>query len=546
MRTKRNRQKIKRYNFSVMQKSRRKKTGKATPLRAAGMVLCSMLIIVLFSFGVMATARTLKYSVPGWHGSARGRYFISSQTGEMLKGLYQIEDSIYYFSDNGYVQTGWIQQDDCYGYANLKGQLARGEQEIDGVAYNFQEDNGQLYKGWKTIDGTPYCFDDHGFPLSGLYEEDGVEWYLNEDGSAAEGYFKASDGNEYYFSKAGRAADAFASIDNKRYYFDSNGDIVTGWYKTTDGWYLFDENGVQQTGWQETDDGVSYYYLSTGEMVRGWQNVDGAVRYFNEDGSLGQGFEQINGKYYSFSDGVSQTGWASSGSKQYYLDGNGNFLSGWCVIDEKPYAFESTGALKQGWDRSNDKVYYFIDGVSQSGVISDGLNQYSLNGCGDLNGSVGSTSETIIADQATEGEGAAVTEEAAASSQQEQAPQTISFSSTLTLNGKGMTMGQSLATQDDFPGQPVSSGDTSAVFTYDGFVLYGSSSAKLSGIDLTSSACATAEGATVGMTEAQVAAIYGASYQKNGSTMVYRGSNGVRLSFELNGAGSVQKISYRS
>ena len=100
-------------------------------------------------------------------------------------------------------------------------------------------------------------------------------------------------------------------------------------------------------------------------------------------------------------DGVSKAGWAQNGANRYYLDGNGHYLTGWNVIAGQPYAFDASGALKQGWDRTSGKIYYFIDGISQSGTISDGVTQYELNGCGSLGGVSAVQAETPAVSEET-------------------------------------------------------------------------------------------------------------------------------------------------
>jgi glucan-binding YG repeat protein len=364
--------------------SRRKglrKRGVLLRVKAAAVLAVAALALGCVALVTGNKMREATPDAPGWHKSEEGRYYISSQTGDRLRGFYQIGKHLYYFNEDGLVETGWVTITGYQGYADPKGRLVMGDHKIRGILYHFQQTDGQLYTGWVTLGDTVYCYDETGAPRSGYYHENGSLWYLNKDGSVYIGYRELEDGKTYYFSEDGQALDAFATIDGKRYYFDGSGNRVSGWYKTMDGWYLFDENGVVQTGWQERDD-QKYYYMPSGELAQGWQTVDGALRYFNEDGTLAQGWMHLADGVYAFVDGVSQTGWAENGTRRGYLDGNGHCLTGWNVIDGQPYAFDQSGALKQGWDYANGTDYYFVNGVSQVGSIDDTISGYSLNGCG--------------------------------------------------------------------------------------------------------------------------------------------------------------------
>lgn len=567
-----NRQKIKRYNFNVRTKTRRKK--QATPLRAAGVVLCSVCIVVLFAFGVLNGVRKLKYSVPGWHGNAKGRYFISSQTGEIIKGLYDIAGSLYYFNDVGYAaQSSWVTIGKYQAFADIDGKLVTGECVItsdnkvvtdgsaEGVSYYFQEANGLKYTGLVTTDGKSCYYDETGHPRSGSYtDSDGVTWNLNSDGSV----------------QSFKAASQFVNYDDKRYYCDENGEVLKGgWYKITANvpvsetsqetrtvttWYLFDEDGIQQTGRQQrTDENGNttiYYYLDSGIPASGVQYMDGCDRYFLQDGSLAEGYQQLSTGEYNFKDGLSVAGKVTSGTRTYYLNGDGTKVTGWSVIDGVPTHFESNGIMSNGFMSDTPdgnwqyvKWYVFADGISKAGSYTQGTYTYVLNGCGDVissnaPGAVTTQIDTSLstdttAQEQTAAETAATPEPAASSK-----TQNISFSTSVALDGQNIALGQSMSSLS-LASAPISTDESSGKGQYENFNLYGSSSGSLYRIDLLTSAVSTAEGARVGMSKEQIAAIYSDSYETSGSAMVYRNGS-ARLTFTLDGAGNVSMITYRT
>ncbi|MGN0706794.1 MAG: N-acetylmuramoyl-L-alanine amidase family protein [Faecalibacterium sp.] len=486
-------------------------------------------------------------SISGWHGSVSGRYYVSSHTGERLKGLYQIGDDLFFFDERGVLMTGWIQRDGYVYFSNKKGQITRGESEVNGTTYYFQPDNGRLLTGWNRVNGTLYCFDLTGHPRSGFYEENGTRWYLQTDGSVYVGYHEDADGNLYYFSENGRVVDDFVTLDGRRYYYDAAGDYVTGWYKTWDGWYLFDDQGVQQTGWQEHEGTRLYYDPETGEKAEGWTDVDGMQLYFLYSGEAAQGWMELDGNYYWFADGVSQSGWAGNGSRRFYLDGNGNYCTGWTVIDQQPYAFDEMGALRNGWYRINGKTYYFVDGISQSGTISSGSAAYTLNGCGDLSAQTEQAVDVSSENEESEG----VKEDDSAGGETVQKPAATAFSVTLTLNGKSITLGTQLKTLEDFPGRPNSTEQTSnvsGIYHYTGFDLYSkafdSSTQRVEAITILSAELATVEGVRVGMDESAVMQIYGEPSGKSGDTFTYQNTDGHKLLVTFS-AGVVQQIKYQ-
>ena len=290
------RKKIKRYHSGGYGYGQRGPSRK----RWLTLVLCLAVLLVL-GFGVLTVAKNSKTA---WRVERRGRYFVSSTTRDRVKGLYQIEGSLYYFDQDGILQTGWVRQDDYVGYAASDGKLAQGETEVDGTSYYFQPETGQLYTGWQTLDGTTYCFDETGHRRTGVYQEDGGIWQLNDDGSVKS------------------RLNGWRTENGVRKFYDQNGAPAQGWTQIGDRSYFF-VDGVSQTGWVTTDEGP-LYLTSDGSRATGWNVIDGQPYFFTEEGALQQGWVHAHGRHYYFIDGISKAGTYQEGVASYTLNGSGS------------------------------------------------------------------------------------------------------------------------------------------------------------------------------------------------------------------------------
>lgn len=150
------------------------------------------------------------------------------------------EDKWYYFSEDGYMQTGW--------------------QKIKSKWYYFDKTSGAMQTGWKKLSG---------------------KWY--------------------YFAGSGAMQTGWQKIGGKWYFFNSDGDMRTGWYKENGKWYHFSSDGSMHTGWQKLSGGVWYYFNSSGSMKTGWLQSGGNWYYFSSSGAmLVNTTRTINGKDYQF------------------------------------------------------------------------------------------------------------------------------------------------------------------------------------------------------------------------------------------------------
>ena len=311
------RQKIKRYQFSYMQGTKRKR---ASAQKAAGVVLLCLCLIAAVGFG---TARVIQANAIGWRGKGMHRYFISSTNGKRVKGLYEIDHVLYYFGSNGFVKTGWIDEDGYVGYADQDGRLALGETTVGGKSYYFQPETGQLYTGWVTLDGVEYCFDETGHPRTGVYQENGVTWQLDANGAVKQ------------------RLSGWRDVNGTLCYYDENGSPAQGWLKIDDKDYYF-VDGVSQAGWVETDEGTRYLDGS-GSQATGWYVIDGQPYALDASGAPKQGWDHSHEKNYYFIDGVSQSGVFQEGQASYDLNGSGSMEPSAEELPEEDLADDAEG-----------------------------------------------------------------------------------------------------------------------------------------------------------------------------------------------------------
>lgn len=270
-------------------------------MKIAGAVVLGLCLLA----GLAAAAdRMFAKQTSGWKGEGPRRYFVSSDTGQRVQGLYEINHKLYYFGEDGFVKTGWVRENGYVGYADENGTIQQGETKVDKKYYYFQPGTGQLYTGWVTLEDKTYCFDETGHPRTGRYQEDGQVWELDENGCVKEqmnGWRKTDDGLKYY---------------------DETGSLAQGWKQIDGKDYLF-VDGTSQAGWAETESDLRYLD-GNGNQMTGWCVIDGQPYAFDAEGQLKQGWDHSHGKDYYFESGVSQSGSFQEGRNRYELNGSGS------------------------------------------------------------------------------------------------------------------------------------------------------------------------------------------------------------------------------
>lgn len=241
-----------------------------------------------------------------------------------------LDGTWYYFSNDGALTHGWLQQGGNWYYLSEKGVASTGWRKISGKWYYFSPANCAMQTGWVN-DGV------------GIY-------YLQNDGSMyiGKGWARVRGSWCYYADTSGAVFTGWLKDAGKWYYLRStDGLMAKGWQKVAGTWYYLNDSGVMQTGWIK--DGKNWYYLrGSGAMAEGWARVSGAWYYLRPgSGAMATGWAKADGAwYYLDGSGAMRTGWLKDKGKWYYLTGSGAMATGERVIGGVSYSFDDSGALR--------------------------------------------------------------------------------------------------------------------------------------------------------------------------------------------------------
>ena len=195
-------------------------------------------------------------SVGWWYRYADGTYPVSQTV--------QIGNSTYRFGADGYMRTGWVNEDGAWFYYDASGAQASGWVKDGSSWYYLDPATGQMVTGWIL---------------------DGLTWYYLTPGSGAMATGWVWDGSAWY-------------------YMAPSGALTTGWVKDGGSWYyLSTDSGAMMTGWLQVGD--SWYYLTpgSGAMATGWLKDGGSWYYLSTDsGAMYTGGHWIGWTWYRFAD----------------------------------------------------------------------------------------------------------------------------------------------------------------------------------------------------------------------------------------------------
>ena len=195
-------------------------------------------------------------SVGWWYRYADGTYPVSQTV--------QIGNSTYRFGADGYMRTGWVNEDGAWYYYDASGAQASGWVKDGSSWYYLDPATGQMVTGWIL---------------------DGPTWYYLTPGSGAMATGWVKDGSAWY-------------------YMAPSGALTTGWVKDGGSWYyLSTDSGAMMKGWLQVGD--SWYYLTpgSGAMATGWLKDGGSWYYLSTDsGVMYTGGHWIGWTWYRFAD----------------------------------------------------------------------------------------------------------------------------------------------------------------------------------------------------------------------------------------------------
>ena len=153
---------------------------------------------------------------------------------------YQNEKSWYRFDAQGYLVTGWYQDNGTWYYLNPKsdgklGKMMTGWQYINDIWYYFTENAGDKQ-------GAMFCKRWAEVPYNGT-----VEWYYFDENGTMKTDWLTLDENKFYL---------YPIADGTR------GRMLTGWQKIGDNWYYFHEESDGNKGVLARKTRIGNYYVN--------------------------------------------------------------------------------------------------------------------------------------------------------------------------------------------------------------------------------------------------------------------------------------------
>ena len=154
---------------------------------------------------------------------------------------YQNEKSWYRFDAQGYLVTGWYQDNGTWYYLNPKsdgklGKMMTGWQYINDIWYYFTENAGDKQ-------GAMFCKRWAEVPYNGT-----VEWYYFDENGTMKTDWLTQDENKFYL---------YPIADGTR------GRMLTGWQKIGDNWYYFHEESDGNKGVLARRTKIGNYYVNS-------------------------------------------------------------------------------------------------------------------------------------------------------------------------------------------------------------------------------------------------------------------------------------------
>ena len=234
-------------------------------------------------------------------------------------GWINLSGQRYHADANGFIQTGWFQDE-------------------SGIYYLDPNNGGLAAVGFADIDGAHYYFNENGQRCTGLLNLGGTVYYANADGQCQRGFVQLEDGIRY-FDEQYVMHTGLTPIGDKLYLFDANGLMLTGMHALETGKYMFGADGIALSGWYSNEQGQRFYFGQGNAAVVGIQTIDNDVYLFGDDG-------------------VMFTGWSGDVSSRFYFGPDGKMLKGWNVIDGQTYYFAEDGKMALGFASLKDGIYY--------------------------------------------------------------------------------------------------------------------------------------------------------------------------------------------
>jgi len=203
-------------------------------------------------------------------GSERAQtQYLDRHAGVVKDQLLEIDSQKYYFDHDGF--------------------LYKGEIELDGFVYSFDESTGAMQYGWIERNGERYYYDEEGRKIIGCeYEIEGRDFLFGETGAEVVGPVTRNGGQYYYEALTGKVINSEKQVDGAWYYYQSDGArFGTGWLTLEDGRTVYYDGDNGMLFGEQTIGGSPYLLnISRGGRMAGIVYFDGEVYQISDDGVI--------------------------------------------------------------------------------------------------------------------------------------------------------------------------------------------------------------------------------------------------------------------
>ena len=302
------------------------------------------------------------YMQTGWM-EKDGKWYYFNPSGRACANQWQwINGKCYYFHNDGHMaEKEWILNSLNRYYVDASGAWVKDTWQKNSTGWWYRHGDGSYTKnGWEKINGSMFYFANNGYMQTGRVQDNEKTYYMNDAGYMVKNQWKWIEDKCYYFGENGEMA-VNMSINGS--FVDASGAWVKDtWQKNSAGWwYRYGDGSYPKQQWKKIN-GKWYYFDELGYMFsEKWiKHTDGKWYYFGKNGSMQTGWAKDNGTWYYLNEnGVMQTGWKKINNRWYLLDGNGAMHKGWAEFGEKRYYLKESGEMAVGWYTVDDQKYFF-------------------------------------------------------------------------------------------------------------------------------------------------------------------------------------------